>query len=469
MVLELRAFLDGYQGGSYFNHTIPNGTYKERFMKSERIYHLYPLGFTGANQTINDGKVVKPLSSIIEMIPHMQLMNTTILLLGPVFESETHGYDTVDYTQVDRRLGSNDDLRGLVTACHEAGIKVMLDCVFNHIARGHWIFQDVRSNRDRSAYKDWLKDLDFNSNSANNDGFSYAHWDGHEHLVKLNLDKPEVQQYLCDLALGWVHSYKIDGLRMDAADVMSKKFLAKLSGTLKTEKPGFKMLGEVVHGNYNEWLEEGGLDAVTNYETYKGLYSSLNDANYYEIAYALNRQFGQGGIYPSGAMVNFVDNHDVTRVASNLKDKSQLYPLYIMLYTMPGVPAIYYGSEYGVEGEKANHTDAPLRPDWQWIEAKGETAIWATIQKLSKIHQGSLAIREGGYQQVHIDHQIIAYKRQWSGQDVYVFINAQKEPATIPTPMVHGDFYDLLNEEDYHSKGHVDIYGNWGRILVRKN
>lgn len=438
-------------------------------MKSERIYHLYPLGFTGANQSRNDGHMVQPLSSIVEVIPHMRSMNTTTLLLGPVFESETHGYDTVTYKQIDRRLGTNEALKTLVRACHDAGIKVMLDCVFNHIARGHWIFQDIIANRENSAYRDWIKLLDFGGDSGYRDGFSYDHWDGHEHLVKLDLDHPGVQQYLIDTALTWLDDYDINGLRMDAADVMSKQFLARLSQTLRAKKPGFKLLGEVVHGDYNQWLNEACLDAVTNYEAYKGLFSSLNDANYYEIAYALNRQFGQGGLYPAKGMVNFVDNHDVTRVASNLKDKSHLYPLYIMLYTMPGIPAIYYGSEYGVEGKKEGHTDAPLRPSWQGIKASQEAPLWKTIVKLSAINKDSLAIREGGYQQIHIDAQVIAYKRQWSGQDVYVFINAKKEEVNIPTPMVHGDFYDLLNEEDYHSDGKVDIYSNWGRILVRKS
>ncbi len=438
-------------------------------MESERMYHLYPLGFTGANQSINDGRVVQPLSTVKALIPHMQLMNTTTLLLGPVFESESHGYDTVDYRQVDRRLGTNDDLKDLVVACHNAGIKVMLDCVFNHVARGHWIFKDVKEHQETSNHRDWIKDVDFNRNSGNDDGFSYGNWDGHEHLVKLNLDNSEVQNYLIETADSWIHDYNVDGLRMDAADVMSKSFLAKLGHLMRNEKPDFMMLGEVVHGDYTQWLKEGCLDAVTNYEAYKGLYSSLNDANYHEIGYALNRQFGQGGLYPAKAMVNFVDNHDVNRVASNLKNKNHLYPLYIMLYTMPGIPSIYYGSEYGVEGKKAGNTDAPLRPSWQWVEDNTEKSLLKTIQKLSSINKESVAIREGGYQQVHIDHKVIGYKRQWSGQDVYVFINAEKSETTIPTPMVHGDFYDLLNEEDYHSDGNVQIYGNWGRILVRKS
>ena len=236
---------------------------------------------------------------------------------------------------------------------------------------------------------------------------------------------------------------------------------------MKTKKEGFMMLGEVVHGDYNQWVKEGGLDAVTNYEAYKGMYSSLNDENYHEIAYALNKQFGNGGTYAPHTMVNFVDNHDVNRVSSNLKNEAYLYPLYIMLYTMPGIPALYYGSEFGQKGEKADGTDAPLRPSWAAIK-KDNNAVLKTICQLSAINHETIALREGGYQQVHIDHKVIGYKRQWSGQDVHVFINAKDTDVYVPTPMVHGNFYDLLNEEDYTADGSVDIYSHWGRILVRK-
>lgn len=446
--------------------TIPNGMHKEVTMKSEHIYHLYPLGFTGANQSVNDGKQEQTLRGIIDIIPHLESLNITTLLLGPVFESETHGYDTRSYDLVDRRLGSNNDLKALVEACHQVGIKVMLDCVFNHIARSHMIFKDLQENKESSPYKDWIKGLDFHEHSPMGDDFTYECWDGHAHLVKLNLNHPSVSAYLINTALTWVEDYKIDGLRMDAADVMSKEFLKVMTNTLKGKKNNFMMLGEVVHGDYNQWLSEGGLDAVTNYEVYKGLYSSLNDENYYEIAYALNRQFGDGGIYPKTSMVNFVDNHDVNRVASQLNSEANLFPLYIMLYTMPGIPSLYYGSEFGQRGVKANGSDMKLRPEWEEI-CKDNQAIYKTICRLSKINQDHIAIREGGYQQVHIDHKVIGYKRQWSDQDVYVFINAKEESTYIPTPMIHGEFYDVLNDMPYTCEGGINLNSHWGSILVR--
>lgn len=437
-------------------------------MTAERIYHIFPLGFTGANQDYNDGVEAQNLQTIEALIPHMKSLNTTLLLLGPVFESESHGYDTVDYGKVDRRLGTKEDLKNLVSACHSEGIKVMLDCVFNHIARGHEIFRDVKAQREGSAYREWVHGLNFVHDNGPRDGFSYSNWDGHDHLVKLNLENHNLRQWLVNTALSWIDDYDIDGLRMDAADVMSKDFLRQLSGSLRNRKPAFMMLAEVVHGDYNQWLREGSMDCVTNYESHKGLWSSLNDGNYYEVGYALNRQFGPGGVYAQTGMVNFADNHDVTRVASVLKDPRHLYPLHIMLYTMPGSPAVYYGSEMGVQGQKGQGTDRPLRPEWSEVEGQSNQDLLEVVRQLSTIHKDSIAIREGGYQQVFIDHQTIGYKRQWDGQDVYVFINAKDSEVTVPTPMVHGDFWDLLNQETVKAEGNVSLHGNWGRIMVRQ-
>lgn len=436
-------------------------------MNREQIYHLYPLGFCGVNQKVNDGHIFRKLSEITELIPHLKSMNVTTLLLGPIFESESHGYDTVDYTRIDRRLGDAKDLKIVVEACHNKGIKVMLDCVFNHIARGHKVFQDIKKNREHSKYVSWLNHVDFAGNNSFKDGFSYDNWDGHDHLVKLNLLNEEVRNYLIQTAVEWVGEFGIDGLRMDAADVMDRSFLRNLSDSLKNKKKGFMLLGEVVHGDYNDWINEGHLDAVTNYEAYKGLYSSLNDKNYHEIGYTLNRQFGPGGIYRGETMVNFVDNHDVNRVASRLENQSHLYPLYIMLYTMPGTPSIYYGSEYGIEGAKVYGSDAPLRPEWSLVKEKADTRIYEMIKKLSDIRLNNNALNYGDYRQVYIDHQVIGYERYTNDERTYVFINSKDEAAEIPVPRLHGHFYDLLNDESIECHGNIRLYKNWARILVR--
>ncbi|PKM67691.1 MAG: alpha-amylase [Firmicutes bacterium HGW-Firmicutes-2] len=437
-------------------------------MKYKHIYHIFPLGYTGANQTFNDGICISTLREIEKQIPDLTKLEVTEILLGPIFESETHGYDTVDYAQIDKRLGTRQDMVDLSTACHKAGIHIILDCVFNHVSRSHFAFRDLLENKEQSAYKAWFVNVDFSRQSTYGDVFSYASWDGHEHLVKLNLDYEPVRKYLIETALSWKKTYNIDGLRMDAADVMSLDFLKQLSGSMKALDPDFCMIGEVVHGDYNLWLNEGGMDHVTNYELYKGLYSSLNDKNYYEVAYALKRQFGKGGIYPAKGLYNFADNHDVNRVSDILINRGHLYPLYIMLYTIPGLPSIYYGSEYGIMGKKNQISDVNLRPTWaQVIHEKDEDVI-RVIESLSLIRHQNKTLYQGSYEEFHLTHETIGYKRACDGEALYVIINAKTERTWIEEDELMGTYWDALSHEMVECHGGVWVNGLWGRIL-RKN
>jgi tRNA(adenine34) deaminase len=431
-------------------------------MKYKHIYHIFPLGYTGANQNFNDGICKSTLRDIEGLIPKLTKLEVTDVLLGPIFESETHGYDTVDYAQIDKRLGTRQDMMDLSMACHK------VDCVFNHVSRSHFAFLDLLKNKEHSAYKAWFVDIDFNRQSTYGDAFSYACWDGHEHLVKLNLDYDPVRTYLIETAISWKRIYDIDGLRMDAADVMSLDFLRQLSGSMKALDPDFSMIGEVVHGDYNLWLNEGGMDHVTNYELYKGLYSSLNDKNYYEVAYALNRQFGKGGIYPAKGLYNFADNHDVNRVADILMNKGHLYPLYIMLYTIPGFSSIYYGSEYGIMGKKNQISDDNLRPTWAYIMDKKDEDVNQVIERLSILRHQNKALHQGSYEEFHLSHETIGYKRVCDSDTLYIIINAKTEKIWIEEDVLVGTYWDELNHEMVECHGGVWVNGLWGRILRRK-
>ncbi|MBC7961261.1 MAG: alpha-amylase, partial [Vallitaleaceae bacterium] len=323
------------------------------------FYHIYALGFCNAEKrrVKHAYPISHRLSAVVDYIPTLKRLGTTAIILGPLFQSESHGYDTIAYDQVDQRLGDEADLKNLVHVCHQNEIRVVSDCVFNHVGRGHFAFQDLREKGRDSAYVDWFKGIDFSKSNPCQDPFDYETWDGHYDLVKLNLKNEEVKRYLIDVALKWIHTYDFDGLRMDAANVMDQNFLRDLSRACKGVKSEFIMIGEVVGGDYVGLAKSGEFDALTNYECYKGLYSSLNDRNYFEIAYALNRQFGEQGIMKDIGLYNFVDNHDVNRVASNLLKESHLYPLYLLLYTMPGIPSVYYLSEYGQKGLRTPFSD----------------------------------------------------------------------------------------------------------------
>lgn len=252
------------------------------------FYQIYPFGACGAPFE-NDHVLEHRIHKLEDFIPHLKKLNIDCILLNPIFESRTHGYDTTDFKTLDTRLGTNEDLKEVVNQFHENGIKIILDAVFNHVGRDFFAFQDVLEKKWDSPYKDWFY-IDFNGNNHYNDGFWYQDWEGNDILVKLNLQNQDVVNYILNVVDFWQEEFKIDGLRLDVAYCLDKNFLQTLHNHVSRD---FFLLGETLHGDYNQWMNENMLDSVTNYECYKGLYSSFNSANFYEILYSLNRQFGK--------------------------------------------------------------------------------------------------------------------------------------------------------------------------------
>src|SRR5512133_1605700 len=327
------------------------------------FYHIYPLGLCGAPKR-NDFQSVPQarLEQLYPWLDHIQSLGANALYLGPLFESTAHGYDTADYYHVDRRLGTRETLSALAKEIHRRGMRLVLDGVFNHVGRDFWAFRDLQSRREQSPYRDWFQNLDFSRSSPSGDPFSYEGWSGHFDLVKLNHANPAVREHLFEAVRVWVDLFEIDGVRLDAADVLPPDFLDALSGFCRGLRSDFWLMGEMVVSGFRRLAQPGRMDSATNYEAYKGLYSSHVDHNYFELAYTLQRQFGPGGLYRDLDLYTFADNHDVNRVASNLKTPAHLYPLYSLLFSMPGIPSIYYGSEWGLLGERTRSSDDSLRP-----------------------------------------------------------------------------------------------------------
>lgn len=440
------------------------------------FYHIYPLGLCGAPERNEINALpVSRLDLLHPWLDHIQALGATAIYLGPVFQSSSHGYDTMDYYQVDRRLGDNLTLVRLSDALHDRGIRLVLDAVFNHVGREFWAFKDVLKNGEESAYCDWFHNLRFGETNPKGDPFKYEGWQGHYNLVKLNLSNPDVRGHLLDAVGMWMEAFKIDGLRLDAADCVDLDFLQALNAFTKSRNPEFWLMGEVVHGDYRQWVNPSTLDSVTNYECYKGLYSSLNEANYFEIAYSLNRQFGKDGLYREDHLYNFVDNHDVDRVASILKGSAHLYPLYILLFTMPGIPSVYYGSEWGIEGIKEDYSDKTLRPTLLLDQMNGngkERDLPNVIQRLAKLREGSSALRNGSYRELLVEHQQFAFLRQDEHGAVIVALNSDAAPVKVAlsVPWESGILADFLNpgEEFTIDDGVVqcEMPPNWGRVLA---
>lgn len=419
------------------------------WLQESVFYQIYPLGLCGAPRE-NDGQTVPRILRVRDWIPHLQKLGVNAVYFSPLFESDAHGYDTRDYTRVDCRLGTNEDLAAVCGALHEAGIRVVLDGVFNHVGRGFWAFRDVQEKRWDSPYKDWFR-IDFGGNSPYNDGFWYEGWEGHYELVKLNLRNPAVIDYLFGCVRGWVEAFGIDGLRLDVAYCLDEEFLRRLRGFADSLKPDFALIGEMLHGDYKRVVNGGMLHSATNYECYKGLYSSFNSMNLFEIGHSLGRQFGPEPwtIYKGLPLLAFADNHDVTRVATILSNKEHLRPLYGVLFGMPGVPCVYYGSEWGMEGDKS-HGDAALRPA---VERPCENELTQYISRLAAARKVSRALCYGGYRTVLLTNRQFIFEREADGERVLVAVNADGAPFTAYFDARAGRATDLITGQPHDFGG----------------
>ena len=417
------------------------------------VYQIYPLGLCGAPM-YPDGEEHPRILRLLDWVDHIKATGADTVLLNPVFESDRHGYDTRNYQKVDPRLGSNEDLARVCRAFHEAGLKVMFDGVFNHVGRGFWAFQDVLEKRENSPYKDWFH-LDFNGNSSYNDGLWYEGWEGYYEMVKLNLQNPAVVEHQFQAIRSWVEEFGIDGLRLDVAYCLPQAYLKQLRSFTDTLKPEFALMGETLYGDYKQWMSPEMCHSVTNYECNKGLWSAFNSSNLFEIAHSLQRQFGpeEWSLYQGAHMLSFLDNHDLTRIATRMENREQLPLAYALLFGMPGVPCVYYGSEWGIEGEKKGW-DEEIRPA---IERPECNALMDWIAALAKARKGSDALRNGSYRNVLIQSKQLIFERKTDTQRVLVAINADSQPYVAHFDAGCGLAWDLITGEKHDFGGGSEL------------
>ena len=417
------------------------------------VYQIYPLGLCGAPGD-NDGDPQPRILRLLDWVDHIKQTGADTVLLNPVFDSDHHGYDTRDYFKVDPRLGANEDLARVCQAFHDAGLRVMLDGVFNHVGRGFWAFRDVREKKWDSPYKDWFH-ISFDGNTDRNDGFWYEAWEGHNELVKLNLWNPAVVDHQFQAIRAWVDQFVIDGLRLDVAYCLPPEYLKQLRAFVNGLKPDFVLMGETLHGDYNRWMGPELCHSVTNYECYKGLWSSFNSMNLFEICHSLARQFGpeQWTLYKGAHLLSFLDNHDVTRIATQLTDPNHLPLAYAMLFGMPGVPAVYYGSEWGIRGDKREGDDA-LRPA---LERPEWNALTDWIVKLAAAHKNSPALCRGSYRNVVLTNKQAIFERKTEEERVLVAVNADSQPYWAHFDAGCGTAVDLISGQPHDFGGGSEL------------
>ena len=420
------------------------------------FYQIYPLGFAGAPYE-NDGILEHRILKVNDWIGHIKRLGANAVYFSPLFESDTHGYNARDYRKVDCRLGTNEDFAQVCDKLHKEGIRVVLDGVFNHAGRGFWAFQDVLQNRENSRYLNWFY-INLGGNSNYNDGLWYEGWEGNYDLVKLNLQNEEVVDYLLESVRGWIEEFDIDGLRLDVAYCLDENFVRRLRNFCDSLKKDFFLVGEMLHGDYNRLMNDSMLHSVTNYECYKGLYSSFNSMNMFEIVHSLLRQFGPENwtLYKGKHLLSFVDNHDVTRVASILTNEAHLPLIYALMFGMPGIPCVYYGSEWGAKADKSQG-DPALRASF---DAPEENDLTEWITMLSEAKKKSKALNYGAFRSVLLTNRQCIFERAAEGERVLVAINADEQPFTAHFDAGCGLAVDLITGKEHDFGGGSTLPGH---------
>lgn len=431
------------------------------------FYQMYPLGMTGAPKHNTGDAIVNRFEELDRWIPHIRELGCNAIYIGPLFESSSHGYDTRDYKLVDRRLGDNESFKNFVSCCHDSGIRVVVDGVFNHTGREFFAFKDIQERREASPYRDWYKGVNFGGGSPLGDSFGYEAWQGHYELPCLNLWNPQVKDYLFEVIQFWIDEFDIDGIRLDCANVLDFGFMKDLRARTSPMKEDFWLMGEVIHGDYSRWVNDEMLHSVTNYELHKSIYSGHNDHNYFEIAHNVRRLESI-----NTKLYTFVDNHDEDRIASKLTLSSHLFPVYTLLFTLPGIPSIYYGGEWGVEGKRTSTCDDALRPEIK-IESAGErhNELTGFIAKLAHIHAEQAEFHGGRYQELLLTNRQYAFARfSPEGSAVITIVNNDDQDVTlqVPVPVKGTSAVDLMTQEPLSVKDNkleVQISGNHGIVV----
>ena len=433
------------------------------------FYHIYPLGLCGCSKE-NTGAAEQHFDQLKQWAKHACDMGFTAIYIGPLFESVGHGYETTDYKKVDIRLGTNEDFRDFVDYCHAMDVKVVVDGVFNHVGRRFFAFEDLQKNRETSPYRDWFCNVNFGANNEYNDGFSYENWGGYNLLVKLNQRNPEVMQYLFNVIRFWIDTFDIDGIRLDAADVLDFDFMKRMRYETSQMKEDFWLMGEVIHGDYSRWVNDETLHCVTNYELHKGLYSGHNDHNYFEIAHTIRRL---NDICRGRRLYTFADNHDVERIYTKLDQKEHLKLVTLLVYTLYGIPSVYYGSEFGIEGKKERGSDWNLRPYLDlsdFADAVKTNPVTALCAKLGAMKKEYPELTYGVYKELHLTNRQFAYGRVLDGNCMVTALNCDDAPAAMEFGVpADGNVTDLLgcSENVRFENGRVCITlpANTGTVL----
>jgi glycosidase len=383
-----------------------------RWAEHAIFWQVYPIGFTGAPRTFSDAPGHHRLRQLVDWLDYAVELGCSGLLLGPVFSAETHGYDTIDHFRIDPRLGDDDDFDRLLAEAGRRGLRVVLDGVFNHVSRRF------------AQGSDWFR--------RREDG-TYDVFEGHQHLVALDHDNPAVADYVVRVLDHWLDR-GVAGWRLDAAYAVRPEFWQQVLPAVRERHPESWFVGEVLHGDYADYVERSGLDSVTQYELWKAIWSSLNDGNFFELAWALKRH---AALLETFVPQTFIGNHDVTRLATQLTDERHFGHALALLLTVGGIPSIYYGDEQvfrGLKEEREGGDDA-VRPAFPREPGGLAPFGWPTY----RLHQRLIGMRRRHPWLVraqptveHLTNRAVALRALAPEGEVLTLLNIGDEPYRFP-------------------------------------
>ena len=405
-------------------------------MESDWVRHavwwqVYPLGFVGAWPPRDDNVDRHRLRRIEAWLDYALELGVSGLALGPVFASETHGYDTVDYFQIDPRLGTDDDFASLITAAHDRGLRVMLDGVFNHVGRGYPAFQAALMQGRDAPTASWFR---FHWDAPGHEP-GYDNFEGHDSLVALNHREPAVADMVVEVMNHWLDR-GADGWRLDAAYAVPPEFWSSVLPRVRERHPEAYFVGEVIHGDYPQIVTESTMDSVTQYELWKAIWSSLNEGNFYELDHALERH---NGFLDTFVPLTFLGNHDVTRLASKLDDERDIALALAVLMTVGGTPSIYEGDEQGFRGVKEDREngDDAVRPPFPDKPADLVPYGWPTYhlhQELIGLRRRHAWLHTARTRKLHLSNEQYAFEVADGTDRLAVCLNIGDNEAEVPVP-----------------------------------
>lgn len=339
-------------------------------------WHIYPLGACGApiREAREPGRRLPILANWLDYAVDL---GATGLLLGPIFQSTSHGYDTTDYFRIDDRLGTDEDFDALVAGCRERGLRLLLDGVFSHAGSEHPLLARALEE-GRDSWVGRLFHIDWDTEGGPYPWF----FEGHSDLVRFDHSHEEAIAYVSDVMRHWL-ARGIDGWRLDAAYSVPNGFWREAIGRTREEFPDAFFLGEVIHGDYAGIVAESDMNTVTEYELWKSIWSSICEKNFFELDWTMRRH---QDLLAAFVPQTFVGNHDVTRIATTLGTEGAIAAATI-LFTVGGMPSVYYGDEQGFTGTKEQRAggDDEVRPPLPTTPAELSTlgaGMFATYREL---------------------------------------------------------------------------------------